>query len=61
MHTNSTGTWIDDQRKDHIDPKGPKHRNRPKKLRTHNLSTDDVENINSTNKGIYLVLDNYQI
>ena len=46
---------MDDQRKEHIDPEGPNQRNRPKKLQTHNLPTDDVENINSTNKGIYLL------
>ena len=37
--------------KDHIDTKGPKQRNRPKPLQTHKLPTNDVENINSTNKG----------
>ena len=31
---------MDDQRKDRIDPKGPKQR---KKLQTHNLPTIDVE------------------
>ena len=51
MPTRSTCTWIDDQRKDYIDPKIHKQRYRPKKLQTHNLPTDDVENINSTNKG----------
>ena len=56
--TNSTRTRIDDQRKDHIDPKGPKQRNRPKQLQTHNLPTDDVENINCTNKGRDLLLTN---
>ena len=49
---------MDDQRKDHIDPKGPKQRNRPKQLQTHNLPTDDVENISSTNKGRGLLLAN---
>ena len=34
---------MDDQRKNHIDPKGPKQRNRFKQLQTHNLPTDDVE------------------
>ena len=38
---------MDDQRKDHIDPKGLKQRNCPKQLQNHNLPTDDVENINS--------------
>ena len=50
MPTMSTRTRMDDQRKDYIDPKGPKQRNRPKQLHTHNLPTDDVENINSSNK-----------
>ena len=47
----STCIRMDDQRKDHIDPKGSKQRNRLKQLQTHNLPTNDVENINSTNKG----------
>ena len=42
---------MDDQKKDHINSKGPKQKNRSKQLQTHNLSTDDEENINSTNKG----------
>ena len=58
MPTNSTRTGVDDQRKDHIDTKGPKQRNRPKQLHTHNLPTNDVENINSTNKGRNLLLVN---
>ena len=41
---------MDDQRKDHIDTKGPKQKNCPKQLQTHNLPTNEVENINSTNK-----------
>ena len=41
---------MDDQRKDHSDTKGPKQRNRPKQLQSHNLPTNVVENINSTNK-----------
>ena len=49
---------MDDHRKYHIDPKGPKQRNRPKQLQTHNLPTDNVENINITNKGIDLQLAN---
>ena len=49
--TKSTRTRMDDQRKYHIDPKGPKQSNCPKQLQTHNLPTDDVENINSSNKG----------
>ena len=47
MSTRKTRTRMDDQRKGHIDPKGPKKRNRPKQLQTHNLPTDDVENINA--------------
>ena len=58
MPTKSTRTQMDDQRKDHIDPKGPKQRNRPKQLQTHNLPTNDVENTNSTNKGRNLQLTN---
>ena len=41
-----------------MDTKGPKQRNHPKKLRTHNLPTNDVENINSSNKGKDLLLAN---
>ena len=51
MPTNSTRTLTDDQRKGHIDPEWPSQGNFPKQLQTHNLPTDDVENINSTNKG----------
>ena len=51
-------TRMDDQQKDRIDPKGPKQRNRPKNLQTHNLSTNDVENINSPNKVRDLLLAN---
>ena len=39
------------QRKKHIDPKEPIQRSCSKQLHTYNLPTDDVENINSTNKG----------
>ena len=49
---------MDVQKKDHIDLKVPKQRNRPRQLQTHNLPTDDVENINSTNKGRDLLLAN---
>ena len=51
MPTKSTLTRIDDQKKNHIDTKGPKQRNHRKQLQTQNLPKDDVENINSTNKG----------
>ena len=33
---------MDDQRKDNIDTKGRKQRNRPKQLQTHNFRTNDV-------------------
>ena len=49
---------MDDQRKDHIAPEGPTQGNHPKQLQTHNLLTDDVENINCTNKGRDLLLAN---
>ena len=49
---------MDDQRTDHIYPKGLKQRNRPKQLQTHNLPTVDVENVDSINKGRDLLLAN---
>ena len=58
MPTRSRFIRIDDQRKEHIDPKGSNQRNCPKQLQTHNLRTDDVENINRTNKGRDLILAN---
>ena len=51
-------TRINNQRKDHIYPKRLKQRNLPKQLQTHNLPTNDVESINSTNKGRDLRLAN---
>ena len=33
---------MDDQKKDHIDPRGPKLGNQVQQLQTHNLPTDDV-------------------
>ena len=51
-------TGMDDPRKDHIDTKAPKQRNRIKQLKTNNLSTDDVENINGTKKRRNLLLAN---
>ena len=54
----STSNKINDQRKDHIDPKGHKQRNCSKRLQTHNLPTDDVEKINSTKKGSGLQITN---
>ena len=50
MPTKSTSTWLDDQRKDHICPKGPKEKNCSKQLQTDLLPTNDVENINSKKK-----------
>ena len=58
MPIRSTRTRMDDQKRDHLDPKGPKQRNSPKQLQTHNLLADDVKNINSTNKGRDLLLPN---
>ena len=58
MPTRSTCTRTDDSRKDHIDPEGPTQGDNPKELQTHNLLTDDEENINSTNKGRDLLLVN---
>ena len=56
--TRSTRTKMDDQRKDYIDPSGSKQRNRSKQLQTHNLTTDYLENINSTNRNRDLLLVN---
>ena len=47
---------MDDQRKEHINPKGPRQRNCSKQLQTHKLPTDHIKNINCTNKGINLLL-----
>ena len=58
MPTRRTRTWLDDQRKDYIDPKGPEQRNCSKQLQTDYLPTHDVENTNSTNKGKDLLLAN---
>ena len=58
MITTSTNTWLNDERKDHIDPKGPKQRNCSKQLRTDYPPTYDVENINNTNKRRDLLLTN---
>ena len=58
MPTNSTCTRVDDLKKDHIDTKGPNQRKPPKQLQTHNLPTNDVENINSTDKERDLLLSN---
>ena len=58
MSTRSTRTRRDDQRKEHIYPERPPQRNCPKQLQSHNLPTDDVGNINSTNKGRNSLLAN---
>ena len=58
MPTRRISTWMDDQRKDHIDTKGPKQKNCSKQLHTDKLPTKDVENTNSTNKGKDLLLAN---
>ena len=41
MPTKNTRTRMDDQRKDHIDTKGTKQRNRPKQLQAYNVPTND--------------------
>ena len=58
MLTKRASTWMDDQRKDYISPKGTKQRNCSKQLPTDNLPNNDVENTNNTNKGEYLLLAN---
>ena len=58
MPISRTSTWLDDQRKDYINPKRPKQRNCSKQLQTDNLPLNDVENTNSTNKGKDLLLAN---
>ena len=42
MPTRSTHTRMNDQRKDHIDPKGPPQRNCPKQLQTHKILTAQI-------------------
>ena len=44
---------MDDQRKDHSDPKRPAKRNRSQQLQTYNVPTDDVENTKGHRKEIY--------
>ena len=58
MPTKSTYTRIDDQRKGHLMQKYRNERKRYEQLQTHKLPTDDVENINSINKGSDLLLAN---
>ena len=40
---------MDDQREDHLIQKDSTQRNRPKKLWTHNVPTNDGESTNGTN------------
>ena len=57
MPTESTRTRMDDHMKEKVDSKRTKLKTkRSKQLQTNNLPTDDVENINSSNKGRYLLL-----
>ena len=61
MLTKGTRTRTDDQRKDRIDPKGPKQRNCSEQLQTHNLPTDpnkitDPYKITDSNKKIKLII-----
>ena len=58
MPTRSTRTRMKEERKDHIESEGYPQGNQPKQLLTHNLLTNDVENINSTNKRGDLLLAN---
>ena len=51
MPTRRTSIWLDDQRKDFIDPKVSKQRDSSKQLQTDNLPTNDLENTNSRNMG----------
>ena len=51
MPTRRASTWLDDQRKDHTNSKGPKQRNYSKQLQTDNQPINDVENTNIGNKG----------
>ena len=41
---------MDDQRADHFFPEGTAQGNHPKKLHTHKLLSDDLENINRKKK-----------
>ena len=50
MLTRSASTWLDDQRKDYINPKELQERICSKQLQTYNLPANDVEDTNSTNK-----------
>ena len=56
MPTRRTSTWLDDQWKDYINPKGPKQRDCSKQLQTDKLPTNDVENANNKNKRKDLLL-----
>ena len=43
MPTRRENTWMDDQRKDYINPKGPKQKNCFKQLQTDKLPTNDAK------------------
>ena len=58
MPTRHASTWLNDQRKDYINPKEPKQRNCPKQLQTDNLPTKDAEDTNSTHKVNDILLTN---
>ena len=50
MPKRDTSTWMDDQRKEYNNPKGPKQKNCCKQLQTDNLPTNHVENTKSQKK-----------
>ena len=56
MTTRSTRTRMDDQKKRPHGSRRTHSKDRPKQLRTHKVPTDDVENINNSNKGRDLAL-----
>ena len=57
LQTAHVPEWMT-KRKTRLTKKGAKQRKRPKQLQTYNMSTNDVENIYSTNKEIGLLLVN---
>ena len=58
MPTRRASTRVNDQRKNYINPKGPKQKSFSKQLQTDNLPPNYVENTNSTNKRKDLLLAN---